>query len=311
MKISRFIELYRNFGSDVAFAALGASRFWKMNYVKHRKILNYLQKNYSGFIKNYAPCPNGFNNKFQNSVWSVWWQDDNFDSLPDVVKISHASIKKFIGGRTFRILTQKNFRDYVNLPDYILEKFKAGKITITHLTDIIRFYLLFNYGGLWLDSTVVVSKEIPEEIFSADYYTVRRNLTPRNRNVAQDRWTNFLHASRPGNFLCGFVLDFFLEYWRTQEFLIDYFLIDYAIQIAYENSSECQKILDSVPIVNYDLYRLENSLNLEYSPELLDDIKNSTLFSKLSWRKPGKLKTLSGNETIYAHLLAEVLQNGN
>ncbi len=308
MKISRFIELYKNFGGDVAFAALGASRFWKMNYVKHRKVLNYLQKNYSDFIQNYKPRPCDFSNKNQNTIWTLWWQGGN---IPDVVKISHSSINKFRGSHDFKILTRNDFRDYVNLPDYILEKFNAGKITITHLSDIIRFYLLFNYGGLWLDSTVVVSREIPEDIFTADYYTVRRDLTPRNRNVAQDRWTNFLHASKPGNFLCGFVLDFFLEYWPEQEFLIDYFLIDYAIQIAYENFSECKKILDSVPIVNHDLYKLENSLNLEYSPELLDEIKNSALFSKLSWRKPGKLKTSAGKETIYAHLLEETVQNGN
>ena len=306
MKISRFIELYKNFGSEIAFAALGASRFWKMNYVKHHKILNYLEKNYSDFIKNYKPCSNEFSNKFQNSIWTMWWQDDKYENLPDVVKICHTSIKKFGGSHDFKILTQKNFCEFINLPDYIFEKFEAGKITITHLSDIIRFYLLFNYGGLWLDSTVFVSREIPEEIFMADYYTVRRPLTPRNRNVAQDRWTNFLHASKPGNFLCGFVLDFFLEYWRTQENLIDYFLIDYTIQMAYENFIECQKILDSVPLVNYDLYKLENSLNLAYSLELLDEIKNSTLFSKLSWRKPGRFETFNDRETLYAHLLKEV-----
>ena len=55
MKISRFIELYKNFGGDIAFSALAASRFWKMNYVKHRKILNYLENKYADFIKNYKP----------------------------------------------------------------------------------------------------------------------------------------------------------------------------------------------------------------------------------------------------------------
>ena len=108
------------------------------------------------FIKNYKPQKFEFNNKFQSSIWSLWWQDDKFENLPDVVKICYSSIKKFGGSHDFQILTQKNFRELVNLPDYILEKFNAGKITITHLSDIIRFYLLFNYGGLWLDSTVFI-----------------------------------------------------------------------------------------------------------------------------------------------------------
>ena len=302
MKISRFIELYKNFGSDVAFAALGASRFWKINYIKHRCILKYLKKNYSGFIKNYKSDSVNLKNENPSAVWTMWWQGGE---LPDVVKICHSSIKNFCGPHTFRILNKENFCEYVKLPDYIFEKLTAGKITITHLSDIIRFYLLYHYGGLWLDSTVFVSKKIPEKIFETDYYTVKRPLTPRNRNVAQDRWTNFLHAAKPGNFLCGFVLDFFLEYWKTQESLIDYFLIDYVIQIAIDEFANCEKILSSVPFVNYDLYRLENLLNHEWNAELFNEIKNSTLFSKLAWRKPGRLKTLSGHETIYAHLLKE------
>ena len=150
--------------------------------------------------------------------------------------------------------------------------------------------------------SVFVTGEIPESIFKSEYYTVKRPLTPKNRNIAQDRWTNFLHASKKDNFLCGFILDFFLEYWKTQKTLIDYFLIDYAIQIAYDEFPKCRELLDSVPLVNYDLYKFENIMNKEWSVETWNSIKNSTLFSKLAWRKEGKKETLLGKETIYGHI---------
>ena len=146
MKISRFIELYKNFGGDIAFSALAASRFWKMNYVKHRKILNYLENKYADFIKNYKPQkPLSVLSKaeFKNYIWTLWWQTDNYEEFPDVVKISHNSIRKFSTAASgapaheFRVLTQKNFCFYAMLPKHILEKFQAGKITITHLSDII------------------------------------------------------------------------------------------------------------------------------------------------------------------------------
>lgn len=305
MKIKRFLELYNIFGADVAFSALLASRFWKANSLKHKCILRYLKEKYSGFIADYRDKMSTASPRDEvPAIWTMWWQGT--DNLPDVVQLCLSSMRKYCGIHPIKILTRENFSDYVNLPEHVLRKVNEGKITITHLSDLARFYLLYHHGGLWLDSTVFITNGIPDFVFDSEYYTVKRPLTPRNRNVAQDMWTNFLHASRAGNVLCGFVLDFFLEYWKTQDKLIDYFLIDYAIKTAYDELPQCRKILDDVPLVNYDLYGLERMMNHEWRPELWERISASTHFSKLAWRKGGRMRTFSGKETIYAHLLAEI-----
>ena len=300
MKIKLFIELYKNFSPKIAISSALASSFRYAAPLKHRCILDYLKKNYSDFISDYKNRKVINNADSSEIIWTMWWQSDN--DFPEVVKMCLSSINKYCGVYPLKIITKNNYKEFVNLPDYILEKVKEGSITITHFSDIVRFYLLYNYGGLWLDSTVFVTGEIPESIFKSEYYTVKRPLTPKNRNIAQDRWTNFLHASKKDNFLCGFILDFFLEYWKTQKTLIDYFLIDYAIQIAYDEFPKCRELLDSVPLVNYDLYKFENIMNKEWSVETWSSIKNSTLFSKLAWRKEGKKETLLGKETIYGHI---------
>ena len=300
MKIKRFLELYKTFSPEIAISSALASSFRHAAPLKHRCILNYLKKNYADFISNYKNKNVINNNESSKIIWTMWWQSDN--NFPDVVKMCIASTNQYRKNHVLKIITKNNYKEFINLPDYILEKLNNGSITITHFSDIVRFYLLYNYGGLWLDSTVFVTNEIPEKIFQAEYYTVKRPLTPKNRNVAQDRWTNFLHASKKQNFLCGFVLDFFLEYWKTQNILIDYFLIDYAIQIAYNEFSICKNLLDEVPSVNYDLYKFENLMNKEWSVETWNSIKNSTNFSKLAWRKNVNKKTFSGKETIYGHI---------
>ena len=93
-----------------------------------------------------------------------------------------------------------------------------------------------------------------------------------------------------------------MEYWRTQDHLINYFLIDYAIALAYDELPPCRKLLDAVPVMNNDLYRLEGMQNATWNPAVFEDIKTKALFSKLSWRKEGRKKTSSGEETIYGHL---------
>ena len=309
MRLKRFAELYNTFGADVAFSALAASRFWRASKLKHKCILRYLKEHYADFISHYADRPSReTENNSASVIWSMWWQGT--ENLPEVVRLCYASFRKYCGSHPIKILTRENFRDYVTLPEYIYDKVKSGTITITHFSDIVRFYLLYNYGGLWLDSSVLITNGIPEQVFTAGYYTVKRPLTPHNRNIAQDRWTNFLHGAQKGNVLCGFVLDFFLEYWRTQEKLIDYFLIDYAIQTAYDKITECRKILDDVPLVNYDLYELERVMNHAYSPELWQSVKSSTNFSKLAWRKPGRKANLLGRETLYSRLLKDAESNG-
>ncbi len=310
MKFTRFRELYTTFGSDIAFSALTASRFWRASHLKHKCILRWLKQHYSGFIAQYADRPSvSHAGSDIPAIWSMWWQGT--ENLPDVVRICYSSVKKYCGSHPVNVLTRENFREYVKLPDYIFDRVDSGAITLTHLSDIARFYLLYHYGGLWLDSTIYITNGIPDAVFEAEYYTVKRRLTPRNRNVAQDRWTNFLHAAKKGNALCGFVLNFFLEYWRTQNTLIDYFLIDYAINIAYDELPECRKILDAVPYVDYDLYMLERVMNREWTPESWKALISATNFSKLAWRKPGKKNTLTGRETIYAHLLADAERNSN
>ena len=299
MKISRFIELYKIFGSGIAWSAAAASRFKRAaTPLKQRQVLKYLKENYSDFISNYK---SETSNQTENSgvIWTMWWQGEQ--NLPEVVRMCIASIKHHKGSHPLKIITKYNYNDYIKLPDYILEKVNSGAITLTHFSDIVRFYLLYEYGGLWLDSTIFVTNGIPENIFELDYYTVKRPFLQRKYDIVQNKWTNFLHASKKGNLLCKFVLNFFLEYWKTQTCLIDYFLIDYAIYIAYTELPECRDILDSVPMVDCDLYKLESLLNKKWSLETFQAVERDTHFSKLTY-KHHFLKHIFGHETFYGHL---------
>lgn len=301
MKITRFAELYRNFGSSIALSAAAASTFNRAASLKHKRILAYLKENYSDFISSYESetVKQGEN---CGAVWTMWWQGE--ENVPEVVDMCLASMKRYKGNHPLRIITKNNYSDYLSLPDYIFEKVNSGAITLTHFSDIVRFFLLHEYGGLWLDSTIFVTGGIPEDIFKLDYYTVRRPFPEKNYNIVKNRWTNFLHASRKGNLLCKFVLNFFLEYWKTHGILIDYFLIDYALYIAYTEIPQCRAILDSVPMVNYDIYRLESLLNDKWDVEVFRAVERDTHFSKLTNKRKFK-KYRFGHETFYGRLCAE------
>lgn len=307
MKLSQIKRLYKEFGPEIAFSAAGASRFRSLAPWKHRCILRYLREAYAPLIAQYQQGPKGADrsdSQAPGTIWTVWWQGE--DNLPEVVRLCHASVRRNCGDHPFKVLTQANYQEYVTLPGCVMEKFQAGAITITHLSDIIRFALLSQYGGLWLDSTVFVADRIPEDVFTAEYYTVRRPLRRKTRNVAQERWTGFLQAAHKDNTLCCFVFDLLMEYWENQKHLIDYFMVDYGLELAREDLPECRRLLDSVPFNNHHIEDLPSLLNSKWNPAVFKDLTSDTLFFKLTWKRQFE-KTLRGQETFYGHLIKDIL----
>lgn len=304
MKPEQIKRLYTEFGAEIALSSACASSSKRAAPWKHRCILRYLKEKHSGLLARYKEeqtTAKAAVSEMPGTIWTLWWQME--EELPDTIRMCHASVNRHRGKHPFIILTRENFQEYVSLPDYIMDKVASGAITITHLSDIIRFALLAKYGGLWADSAIFVADRIPEAVFTAEYFTVRRPLAPEYGHVSRNRWTGFLQAAQKGNILCRFVLDLFLEYWETQESLINNFLIDYAIALAYAELPQCRKLLDELPVVDGDIYRLEDKLNVKWDPAVFEEIKRNALFSKLAWRKGGNKKTPSGEETIYGHLL--------
>ncbi|MBQ7216116.1 MAG: hypothetical protein IJS39_09055 [Synergistaceae bacterium] len=141
------------------------------------------------------------------------------------------------------------------------------RLTVQNQLEVIEtcyaFLPVYHYGGLWLASTIYITNGIPASLFESEYYTMKRHPAPRNRSAAQDMRAIFIAGAKKESVLCSFVLDFFLEYWRTQEKFDEYFLLDYVMNIAYDELQECRKILDSVPYSDYDLYILEGIMNHE------------------------------------------------
>jgi hypothetical protein len=75
----------------------------------------------------------------------------------------------------------------------VIEKFEAGKMSITALSDILRVTLLAQYGGFWIDSTVFISDHFPMEFIQRDYYAQRMYDPVKWKHEAcKGRWCGFL-----------------------------------------------------------------------------------------------------------------------
>jgi hypothetical protein len=166
--------------------------------------------------------------------------------MPEIVRICYHSLLNNNNGHPVYLLTQNNFQDFVNLPDYILEKKAQGLIALAHFSDILRAELLFQYGGMWVDAMILVTR--PIQFPDLELFSIKKQTD--YEYVSQFRWTGFLFYCKKGNLLFAFLRTFLREYWQKENRLVDYLLLDYGIDMAYDYLPEVKKMLDAIPYNN-------------------------------------------------------------
>ena len=89
-------------------------------------------------------------------IWQLWFQGE--DNAPEIIKVCFASVKKHAKNRKVIVLDDETWRQYISLPEYIVEKYNDKTIGPAHMSDVIRVCLLEKYGGTWIDATILLSK---------------------------------------------------------------------------------------------------------------------------------------------------------
>lgn len=226
------------------------------------------------------------NNSRGNShiIWIFWWQGQY--KMPSIVRCCINSIKKNSPKDTRIILITKfNIIKLTTLPHFIFSKVKLHQISLTHLSDILRFNLLYNYGGLWVDATVYCTSLIDNNVFGHIYTCGGYNN--KYHQFISSKWTGFLIGGTQHELLFNYMNSFFKLYWEHNHKLLDYFLIDYALYFAYVNNLSGFKDYSNKTACknNPCLYYLCPILNHKFNKLIYDKITLHTNLFKLTYKK--------------------------
>lgn len=268
-------------------------------------ILDDLIKQYenSNFVDicNNEPLEVDFGGKIP--AFACWWQ--GLEAVPEMVMNCLNSIDRHLPADKveLHLITLENVFNYITLPSWVIDKFNSGAITLTQLSDILRMGLLYRYGGLWIDATYFVTGDIDAELFEKEFWTLRFENTIWKTDVSQGRWSGNCMYTRPGNVLHRFALNAFYEYWRKQDELIDYFLIDHIISIAYRRIPGVKAMIDSVKPSNPNCHELRSILNMVCKDARWNELKRDTIFYKLQRREEVRATNIVGEQTYYGKLL--------
>ena len=269
---------------------------------KHSILMQYFEKKYADFIKTYEFDEKSIpeNSNFKNKIWICWWQ--GIDNAPDIVKKCVHSIKANAMPYEVIVLDDTNYRNYVNVPDWMELKRNQGIITRTHFSDFLRLELLAEHGGLWLDATFFASNFNAEEIIELPVWSIKRPEYG-HLSVACGKFANY-------SFGCNFenrkvfaiIRDYLLEYWKTNNSMVDYLFLDYLIELALRHNSYLQKMFTSIPDNNSECDELQKILGKEYSEKKWKELTEHTQLFKLSWKQSYPVK-VNGNDTFYGMMM--------
>ena len=277
----------------------------KAQYKKHETCKQYLRKNYDRIVKKYMEqCKTieiEMDTISENSpIWIFWAQGD--ENLPYPVNLCIQSIKRHSGKRKVLLLDINSYQDYVSLPDYIEEKFRAGDISYAHFSDILRLALLKKYGGIWIDSTIYMCNDIPNQITDYIFYSINQGST-RNWIVTRDKWSICYLASNKENILINFWYEFLSEYWKQENGAIAYLFADCILAIGYEDIPYFKMLIDKIPINNKEAFIIDEILKDEISDDItFNKLVHDNYLFKLTYKKI-YLTDIQGEKTYFGKLI--------
>ena len=253
-KIFRYRQILRHYGPKLTFAYYLTQQTKKQYYDFSKElILNFaLKLRKEAKIDKSSDERKETTTEFPNIIWTMWQQGEA--QMPETVRASMKTIKDFAerNGCEFILLTNENLVDFIDIPTDIIEKYKRKELTAAHYSDIIRFSLLYQYGGIWMDATLFVSPYATVDMFKGDFFSLNHppiHADEIERAIGDFKWSSFFLAGKKEKSYFKHIRDLYIYFIRKYPVFIHYLMLDYFILSEYKLNDEFKDLADELPVL--------------------------------------------------------------
>ena len=245
--------------------------------------------------------------KHNKIVWFCWLQ--GIEQAPAIVKACYNSLQRHlvqefkvqgIQGYEIKVIDNENWKEYVELPDYIVKKWEKKRIPAALFSDLLRLELLIKYGGTWIDSTVLCTGFQDSCFKFQDYLDADLFLFQYTKQgcipVSISNW--FITACSNNEVLIV-LRDMLYAYWKDYSCTLDYYIFHLFFAMV---AKEYPEQIAAMPY-GYSM----NSLVLlhhwgeKFNQKKWKNLTSKVCFHKLAFRIGDEVK--SNKENYYNHIL--------
>ena len=234
--------------------------------------------------------------KDNNIIWQYWHQ--GIENAPPIIKKCFESIKKYHPECDIRILTYDTIKNYIDLPKKYYDLLEQKKIPIAIFSDVVRLYLLSQYGGMWIDSTIYLTGRIPDNILQADFFAFQKD---RKTDSFEDKMTCFFIKAKANNIWIHLIKNAIESYWRKNDYLIHYFMFEHIVTMISDATPELLAEWNKMPYYSANITgKLQDKFFDEFIESDFEQLKNETSIHKLTYKR-NITKPIS--QTYYEHII--------
>lgn len=285
--LSAYLDILRKKGFRYSFHEAW-KKIQRFHFLRDKDILslqweyktyNHLKKKYTYVLNSPFQEKTEISNPYPDKIWVCWLQGE--ENAPELVRKCIASIRKYSAGREVILITEKNLSQYVTFPEYIQKKKAKGIIFNTHYSDLLRIFLLAQYGGIWIDATVYLTAPLPEYILQAPLFCYKNSYL----NPGKTKASNWFIAAGRHNEIIVRTKDLLLEYWKRENYLKHYFIFHSFFAIAIDTLPHLAQQWKAVPYFNnVDPHILLFELPEPYDERRWEQIKALSPVHKLTYK---------------------------
>lgn len=248
-------------------------------------------------IKANTTCANETN----KVIWFCWLQ--GLEQAPPIVKACYNSIERHLADREIKVIDKNNWKEYVELPEYIVKKWEKRRIPAALFSDLLRLELLIKYGGTWIDSTVLCTgfkgSNVQEfkGFLDVDLFLFRY----AKQGIIPVSISNWFISAHSNNEVLIVLRDMLYAYWQDFDCVLDYYIFHLFFAMI---SKECPEQIAAMPYG-----QSQNSLVLlhhwdeKFDQKKWDKLTSQVCFHKLAFRV-GENVT-KDKENYYNYILTE------
>jgi hypothetical protein len=292
-------------------------------FLERQKILRLAQKFNVEFKQVITKYENSSLPTVENTkpiIWFMWWQGK--EAMPDVIQINYNALQHNLNGYEIVFLNKNNFQQYLELPQFVWDKLESGIISITHLSDLIRASVLYQYGGLWLDATIHVTAPLPNYMgltYWSPKWQINRSEKRKYKlwyglwalsNVPKLTITQCMGTwySTKDNPIFGCLRDFWLSYWEKNDGIPYYWTTEvFLLGCMYSKIPSVKQQIDDLEFNNPSVFNISVFINKEINRYSLKELLMDTQYFYLRWKSQYLEYDMNNKKTLYSHLLEDSL----